>query len=71
MCAALRRISSSETPLERLGIAEKPKISARPDDHGKPERDGSGNAHGPMIGSPETEANGEGTRCESGTVPPL
>ena len=31
----------------------------------------SGAAHRPMIGSPANQERGEGTRCESGTVPPL
>jgi hypothetical protein len=43
-----------------------------PRDHREPEPERGGDRHRPMVGSglQETE-HGEGTRCESGTVPPL
>ncbi len=69
--ASLRRTRSQPpSPVPRSGTDENAKMSAAHTSDGEPlpdERAG----HRPMIGSPATTERGEGTRCESGTVPPL
>ena len=63
--------------VERLGIEEKAKITAAQTSDGQPRgehgaagRDGR-SGHRGMVGSPAHTERGEGTRCKSGTVPPL
>ena len=69
--ASLRRTRSQPpSPVPRFGTEENAKITpaqTRTGSQSRRERAG----HRPMIGSPSNQEHGEGTRCESGTVPPL
>jgi hypothetical protein len=78
-CASFRRIVSHvPSSVERLGTDEKAKITPAQRRTGaqEPSREPrvvtAGRVDtGGMVGSPTQTERGEGTRCESGTVPPL
>jgi hypothetical protein len=53
------------------GIDENAKISAAHATTGSHSETSLGAGTGAMIGSPAIPEDGGGTRCESGTVPPL
>ena len=71
----VRELAQDEIPGAEAGAEARDRREARRS--GRPEDDrrpASGNGccrHRPMIGSAVTRERGEGTRCESGTVPPL
>ena len=59
-------------PSAPRGVLE-PRLPQRPDvaEHVEIDRDGGRRLHASMLDSRGKRASGKGTRCESGTVPPL
>ena len=68
---AEHEIPRSETGAE-VGDGGEGEDDGGPEDDRRPEAQRSGDRHAAMVGSRSTHTeHGEGTRCKSGTVPPL
>jgi hypothetical protein len=71
-CAPLRStVSQVPSPVERLGIEEKVKITAAHTITGSQVRKRGRVIRRPMLVSGHKPASGKGIRCKTGTVPPL